>query len=151
MRRPWDSEKAMQRLREKNAGRHRLRILKTVIERDGPECFWCDKVTLITARKHLHLKSRPGRNDGEMRRYASTLEHIIPMADGGEDTAENGLCACYACNRRRDRIEASVYLFSLIVEGKGKWRIESNVAYRSAADLPAAPNSANGYAATTGA
>ncbi len=38
------------------------------------------------------------------RRYAASIEHIIPRIKGGTDDLENLACACLCCNKgRRDR------------------------------------------------
>jgi hypothetical protein len=49
--------------------------------RDGLACVWCGQAV----------------EDG----IKLTLDHIIPDVDGGENGADNLVCACHGCNSRR--------------------------------------------------
>ncbi len=51
---------------------------KNILRRDGHRCQFC------------------GRGD-----LSLTLDHVIPVSRGGEDTWENLVCACVACNNRK--------------------------------------------------
>lgn len=56
-----------------------------VFERDGWICHLCDKKTLKSKRGTPHSR-------------APELDHIIPLAAGGEHSYRNVACACHACN-----------------------------------------------------
>jgi len=47
-------------------------------------------------RRDKHICQYCGRRHGEM-----TTDHVMPRALGGEDTWENLVCACSACNARK--------------------------------------------------
>lgn len=51
---------------------------KNIIKRDNHQCQYC------------------GRKSGMM-----TTDHIIPKANGGDDSWENLVCACLECNNRK--------------------------------------------------
>jgi 5-methylcytosine-specific restriction endonuclease McrA len=51
---------------------------KNILRRDGHRCQYC------------------GRSDIPL-----TLDHVIPLSRGGEDTWENLVCACVRCNNRK--------------------------------------------------
>jgi 5-methylcytosine-specific restriction endonuclease McrA len=57
-----------------------------VYERDGYLCWLCDEPTV------------PGSDDHGAR---PSLDHVIPLADGGPHTAENVRTAHHSCNARR--------------------------------------------------
>lgn len=64
---------------------------KNILRRDGHRCQFC------------------GRSD-----IALTVDHVMPMSRGGEDTWENLVCACVRCNNKKgDRTpdEAGMPLF----------------------------------------
>ena len=56
-----------------------------VFERDGWRCQLCGKMTLRSKRGLPHPR-------------APELDHIIPLAQGGEHSYRNVQCACRACN-----------------------------------------------------
>jgi hypothetical protein len=51
---------------------------KNILRRDGHRCQFC------------------GRADIPL-----TIDHVLPMSRGGEDTWENLVCACVQCNNRK--------------------------------------------------
>jgi 5-methylcytosine-specific restriction endonuclease McrA len=51
---------------------------KNILRRDGHRCQFC------------------GRSDLPL-----TLDHVVPLSRGGEDTWENLVCACVDCNNRK--------------------------------------------------
>ncbi len=51
---------------------------KNILRRDGHRCQFC------------------GRGD-----LSLTLDHVLPVSRGGEDTWENLVCACVDCNNRK--------------------------------------------------
>ena len=64
---------------------------KNVIKRDGHQCQYC------------------GTTRGPM-----TVDHIVPKYRNGEDTWENLVCACQACNNKkgdRSLLQANMKLF----------------------------------------
>ena len=55
-----------------------------------------------------------------------TAEHLLARQDGGRDTADNIVAACYRCNqrrhRRREAPEPSVYLHLVLKQLRaGRW------------------------------
>lgn len=89
------SKKCYKRNREhvyKSARRARLRGARVelvnstrVFERDGYRCQLCGHKTLKSKRGSYHPK-------------APELDHIVPLAAGGEHSYRNTQCACRACN-----------------------------------------------------
>jgi 5-methylcytosine-specific restriction endonuclease McrA len=51
---------------------------KNILRRDGHRCQFC------------------GRSDLPL-----TVDHVVPVSRGGEDTWENLVCACVACNNKK--------------------------------------------------
>jgi 5-methylcytosine-specific restriction endonuclease McrA len=51
---------------------------KNILRRDGHRCQYC------------------GRSD-----LSLTIDHVLPLSRGGEDTWENLVCACVLCNNRK--------------------------------------------------
>lgn len=59
-----------------------------VLERDGWRCGLCGKKTIKSKRGTTHPR-------------APELDHIVPLAAGGEHTPVNTQCACRDCNIRK--------------------------------------------------
>lgn len=58
------------------------RVHRYLIERDGPECYYCGFYLLA---------------EGLVKGYR-TVEHLEPLSRGGADTPENWVLACKPCN-----------------------------------------------------
>lgn len=71
------------RARERNAVHERYSRHK-IFERDGWRCHICRRKTLRTA-----VVPHP---------RAPVLDHLVPLAEGGDDTAANLATACFICN-----------------------------------------------------
>lgn len=56
-----------------------------VLERDGYRCQLCGKMTIRDKRGSTHPR-------------APEMDHIVPLAQGGEHTYRNTQCACRSCN-----------------------------------------------------
>ena len=65
--------------------------LHAILERDGAECVWC-RQPLSPGHPHL------------------STEHVIPRLKGGPAWAENEVCACRSCNRRRGHASPAAWL-----------------------------------------
>lgn len=95
----------MKRIRRQKE-RARLRIVKIenvnavkVFERDGWRCQRC------------HKKLNPA-NKGTTKDTAPELDHIIPLAAGGEHSHRNTQCLCRKCNGEKgSNIEGQIRLF----------------------------------------
>lgn len=60
---------------------------RKVFERDGYRCGICGRKTLKGAKVPHHR--------------APTIDHIIPLSEGGDHVYENVQCACFICNTRK--------------------------------------------------
>ncbi|AIA05414.1 HNH endonuclease domain-containing protein [Streptomyces noursei] len=58
-----------------------------VFERDGWRCYLCGVVTLPNADRYAPRKT--------------TLDHVVPLVNGGSHTRKNTRCACRQCNVRK--------------------------------------------------
>lgn len=76
--------KAIRRLRSDTVGAERFDPLE-IFERDGWRCHLC------------HCKT-PKKLRGTVNERAPELDHIIPLAAGGEHSRRNTACACRKCN-----------------------------------------------------
>ena len=75
----------------KKLGQHASQRLRNqVLRRDGPNCHWCGCMTY----KNTDGTLRPANN-------ATTFDHLVDREDGGADSAENGVIACWRCNTSR--------------------------------------------------
>ena len=61
-----------------NVGENRI----NVYERDGYKCRYCDK---------------------QLTRFTATLDHVKPVAEGGDNSFENLMTACLNCNSRKHK------------------------------------------------
>lgn len=80
-----------------------------IFRRDGFICRYCGKRTLFPAvlrvLSHLFPELLPYHRNWKWAEthplywtHATSLDHRIPVARGGESTAENLITACYQCN-----------------------------------------------------
>jgi 5-methylcytosine-specific restriction endonuclease McrA len=59
-------------------------MLAEIVERDGYRCGLC--CTLVTMSKVIPHPKAP------------TIDHIVPLSAGGDDTKANVQLACFLCN-----------------------------------------------------
>ena len=67
-----------------------------VLRRDNWRCYLCG----IETPEHLRGSTRPN---------APEIDHVIPIARGGEHSSRNARCACRACNNRKKDKTPSEY------------------------------------------
>lgn len=58
----------------------RIEIIRQLVERDGPGCFYCSS---------------------ELMEPEVTFDHFVPRSKGGENTVENFRISCQPCNNRK--------------------------------------------------
>lgn len=87
------SDRQRKRL-QKNAPRDSRIALDFLIDIHGPECFWCERVTVTGVR------TKEGRS----------IEHIVPVSKGGDETLGNCVIACKSCNSRKHDKDIDVWL-----------------------------------------
>ena len=68
-----------------NVRENRLQIF----ERDDYQCNYCKK---------------------QLTRFSATLDHIHPVSEGGDNSADNLITACLQCNARKNSQELSAFL-----------------------------------------
>ena len=81
------ASKAMRRARMKNNGPHESIKPSLIFDRDNWTCQLCGD----------ELNSE----DKVPSAKAATLDHIMPLANGGTHTVSNVQCACFECNWRK--------------------------------------------------
>lgn len=62
---------------------------QAIIDRDAGRCHVCG------------IKCKPWRKEAGKRGQCLTIDHLIPLAEGGLDVPENLAVACLSCNARR--------------------------------------------------
>lgn len=81
-----------------------------VVARQGSSCFWCGirvvRVAQIPQKNRLATKDSKivyRSSNGETRREAvGTVDHLVRVTDGGDNSLENLVISCYPCNVERD-------------------------------------------------
>ena len=83
--------------------------LQSLVESQGNVCHYCGKG--IVAEQSIPLELRDGRawphvyfrtEQGEyLFALLATVEHKIPLSEGGTNADENLVAACQRCNERR--------------------------------------------------
>lgn len=63
------------------SGKDKLRRKNSLLRRDGPLCHWC----------HAEFTDE----------LLATIDHLLPLKDGGSDRLENLVLACEPCNNGR--------------------------------------------------
>ena len=69
-------------------------------------------------KMHADLRERVRRRAADLCEYCHTnerwqyvrftIDHVVPLAEGGEDTFENLALACFHCNRRKSSRQTAV-------------------------------------------
>ena len=69
-----------------------------VLERDGPKCCFCGVETVDY-----------GKKDGILLDDSMTLEHIIALKNGGDNSLSNLRISCYRCNSLREQYSNTIF------------------------------------------
>lgn len=67
---------------------------KTVWSETGGVCHWCGIQT---------VKNPSGTGIQVYNTF--TVDHVIPVSQGGTNDRENLVAACYACNQKRNEVD----------------------------------------------
>ena len=59
---------------------------RLVLQRDGYNCQYC-------------IQMKDPRTNKRYRKHADTVDHVIPLSQGGLSTWDNMVAACYECNQ----------------------------------------------------
>ena len=76
--------------------------LNELRERDGCNCFYCGCV----------MSFERGRSDAKHPPNLATIDHIIPLSQGGRDNLENCVAACFQCNNEKSYGDPAGFLFA---------------------------------------
>lgn len=79
-------------------------LRRKVAERDGWNCVWCNCVTTNEGGKLSN------GNLGAEHNCIATLEHLVPVNEGGTNNLSNLALSCYACNNKRGHIPLFIWL-----------------------------------------
>lgn len=74
----------------KPTGTGRLAKVRSLIERDGLTCFYCE-----------HELLDPDKSDLDQSQWWPTLDHLLPRVAGGSNDLDNLVLACKTCNQRK--------------------------------------------------
>ncbi len=66
----------------------------------GGRCYYCD---LLMWDDAATTAPRAQRTKAAMKGLRCTAEHLHPRSEGGRNTADNIVAACWYCNNRRHR------------------------------------------------
>ena len=75
-----------------------IQFKEKLIQRDGCKCYWCE--TPLENKNAFNFKRKPVGGAKTL----LTIDHVIPICDGGETSETNLVIACYACNIWRSKI-----------------------------------------------
>lgn len=102
-----------------------VRTVARVYARDGYQCRYCGgKVVLTPVMRllsRLHPEAFPyqvnwkaGLTHPAFAALSATLDHVVPVALGGDSLAEDNLvCACWSCNLRKSDLTMDAVGFML--------------------------------------
>jgi len=68
-------------------------------QRQKGRCHYCNAPMWLRNPESFAYKHK--LNDGDIKRFQCTAEHLIARQDGGGDTSENIVAACLICNQTR--------------------------------------------------
>lgn len=96
----------------KHARRMAARIAHYIFHRSGWRCHWCKMpiVRVADAAHKSHFKEEAfyvGYYDWKtgdiVRARKATIDHVVPLSDGGKSDASNLVAACAECNQKRNK------------------------------------------------
>lgn len=82
----------IERIKNRISGERAARRRETLIAKQHGKCFWCDEPMLPVKVK----------GDGNPKALTATIDHKIPLADGGKNLESNTVAAHYKCNQERN-------------------------------------------------
>lgn len=112
---PYDTEKACRCDLEKRRKKYSKEERKIIYNKSGGRCELCGQQLLLEDL---------------------TLDHIIPLAMGGEDSMDNLQASCFACNQFKNNIlpdafmDRIVKIFSYQMEKKSDKSLKAKIIYR---------------------
>lgn len=83
------------------ARRQEIRLFRSrVLRLHGMECFYCGKKTTMSFGRPQHD-------------LTATVDHLLPVSEGGKHHCDNGRPACRKCNETRGDTPLLEYLASI--------------------------------------
>lgn len=97
-------------------------------ERQSGRCYYCQFPMWLTAAERIILYG--DLSAAAARRFQCSAEHLVPVSQGGRNSAENVVAACLFCNRTRHRTKKvqSHYAYERYVRKRvhaGRWHPRS--------------------------
>lgn len=85
------------------------KLLEEVVKAEGYCCHWCGApiICVRTIPKHRRISEQNGvlryitDADDEFEISIATIDHLRPLAHGGDSGRDNLVAACHSCNRKR--------------------------------------------------
>jgi len=105
----------LERRRRDRQRRRAADILKRVCTKLGYECWWC-KRPLVLSRDipEINIVSRTAHyliwrsnKHGAIKKLIATVDHVLPLADGGNNYHTNLVPSCGPCNSDRSNDPAA--------------------------------------------
>ncbi len=94
------------------SGQIKIHLARSVLERDHYRCRYCGIQVIYTseARKiwrrfgleNFQMSQDNDIAHGTLRAFYNSFDHVVPRSRGGQNTADNIVTACYACNFGKD-------------------------------------------------
>ena len=75
------------------------KIRNTAFLRQDGRCYYCDRRMWLPEPGQSQKNLKSGK--GACKHFQCTAEHLVARQDGGSDSADNIVAACYFCNSRR--------------------------------------------------
>lgn len=107
--------------RVKRERRKASRYLRLLLARTRGRCHWCRVPVVRVGSIPPHLRVKPTKwaivfwRGGKLRWVAvATVDHVVPLVDGGESRPGNLVAACCKCNGRRNAEQ-------IAARRKGRW------------------------------
>lgn len=82
----------VEKIKNRINGQRAIRRREFLIRRQEGLCYWCTEPMLPVKKK----------GDGNPKALTATIDHIVPIADGGRNILGNTVAAHYKCNQRRN-------------------------------------------------
>lgn len=71
---------------------------RVLLKKFGTKCHWC-KIEMTPVKV---------KGDNNPRQTSMTIDHVLPLWNGGDNSRNNTVLACYECNQERNTRDSAL-------------------------------------------
>lgn len=97
----------------------RYQQINKLLEKQGGKCAYCKKRCsgILAGGPETHISQK-------LKSRLATIDHMIALSLGGENTQANKVAACYACNQQKTNKPLMQFLREMGLDKEPEWNIK---------------------------